>query len=228
VIDELWDVMAAKGFERDMFFEMAARDIRGLPKLEGTVHVNMALVLKFMAGYLFNADADLDPAAPQLEPGDDEFLFRQGPARGLSKIRFGDWRAAYEPFAAVPNVARFAELAESFKQLLVDAAPDGDQQKDLDYLLTLGELFTLIPYGQLICEQAALTELPPDTLDQIFDVLIRDFSAYATQLHGKASATGAQAEWARGAITRPVVDADRFESVWEKVRGLAGGYEMRP
>ncbi len=56
VIDELWDVMAAKGFERDMFFEMAAKDIRGLPKLEGTVHVNMALVLKFMGAYLFNAD----------------------------------------------------------------------------------------------------------------------------------------------------------------------------
>ena len=54
VIDDLWDVIAAKGFEKDTFFEMAARDIRGLPKLEGTVHVNMALVLKFMANYLFN------------------------------------------------------------------------------------------------------------------------------------------------------------------------------
>ena len=61
VIDELWEVMAAKGFERDMFFEMAAKDIRGLPKLEGTVHVNMALVLKFMGSYLFDADPDLDP-----------------------------------------------------------------------------------------------------------------------------------------------------------------------
>src|SRR3954453_1146054 len=49
VIDDLWDVIAAKGFEKDTFFEMAARDIRGLPKLEGRVHVNMALVLKFMA-----------------------------------------------------------------------------------------------------------------------------------------------------------------------------------
>src|SRR3954452_3550389 len=49
VIVLLWDVIAAKGFEKDMYFEMAARDIRGLPKLEGTVHVNMALVLKFMA-----------------------------------------------------------------------------------------------------------------------------------------------------------------------------------
>ena len=54
VIDLLWDVIAAKGFEEDMYFEMAARDIRALPKLEGTVHVNMALVLKFMASFLFD------------------------------------------------------------------------------------------------------------------------------------------------------------------------------
>jgi acyl-CoA dehydrogenase len=228
VIDELWDVMAAKGFERDMFFEMAAKDIRGLPKLEGTVHVNMALVLKFMASYLFNADPDLAPPERTLAAGDDEFLFRQGPARGLGKIRFSDWRAAFEPFANVPNVARFAELAESFKGLLVDAAPGEDQQKDLDYLLTLGELFTLIPYGQLICEQAKFVGLPADTLDQIFDVLVRDFSAYAVQLHGKTSATAAQADWARAAITRPVGDGERFDSVFGKVRGLAGQYEMRP
>lgn len=82
VIDLLWDVIAAKGFERDMWFEMAARDIRGLPKLEGTVHVNMALVLKFMASYLFNPDPDLAAPPRRQDPGDDEFLFRQGPARG--------------------------------------------------------------------------------------------------------------------------------------------------
>ena len=227
VIDELWDVMAAKGFERDMYFEMAARDIRGLPKLEGTVHVNMALVLKFMAGYLFNADSELDPPERTLAPGDDEFLFRQGPARGLSKIRFSPWRDAFAPFADVPNAARFAELAESFERLLVDAAPDEDQQRDLDYLLTLGELFTLIPYGQLICEQASFAGLPRDTLDQIFDVLIRDFSRYAVELHGKTSATQAQQDWARAALAKPVGDAGRFDSVFGKVRGLAGVYEMR-
>jgi len=228
VIDELWDVMAAKGFERDMFFEMAAKDIRGLPKLEGTVHVNMALVLKFMPAYIFDPDPSLEPPGRALVAGDDEFLFRQGPARGLSKIRFSDWQAAFAPFGGVPNVARFAELAGSFKQLLVDAAPDAEQQKDLDYLLTLGELFTLIPYAQLILEQAAFVNLPADTLDQIFDVLVRDFSAYAVQLHGKASTTPAQADWARAAIARPVVDGERFDSVFAKVRGLAGQYEMRP
>ena len=62
VINLLWDVIAAKGFEKDTYFEMAARDIRGLPKLEGTVHVNMALVLKFMANYFFNP-AEFEPVA---------------------------------------------------------------------------------------------------------------------------------------------------------------------
>ncbi|MCM2302817.1 MAG: acyl-CoA dehydrogenase, partial [Flavobacteriaceae bacterium] len=38
VINLLWDVIAAKGFEKETFFEMATRDIRALPKLEGTVH----------------------------------------------------------------------------------------------------------------------------------------------------------------------------------------------
>ena len=53
VIDLLWDVIAAKGFEKDTYFEMAARDIRALPKLEGTVHVNIALIVKFMRNYFF-------------------------------------------------------------------------------------------------------------------------------------------------------------------------------
>ncbi|MFM8791364.1 MAG: acyl-CoA dehydrogenase, partial [Solirubrobacterales bacterium] len=68
VVDLLWDVIAAKGFERDMWFEMAARDIRALPKLEGTVHVNMALVLKFMASYLFDPDTELEAPERMLEP----------------------------------------------------------------------------------------------------------------------------------------------------------------
>ena len=119
-------------------------------------------------------------------------------------------------------------MAESFKDLLTTAPPGDAQQKDLDFLLTLGELFTLIPYGQLICEQAALVGLPNDTLDQIFDVFVRDFSAYAVELLGKSSSTEAQQEWARSVITKPAVDPERFDAVWAKTRALAGGYEMRP
>jgi acyl-CoA dehydrogenase len=227
VVDLLWDVIAAKGFEKDMYFEMAARDIRALPKLEGTVHVNMALVLKFMASYLFDP-ADYDPVPKRDDAADDEFLFRQGPARGLGKIRFHDWHAAYEQFAGVPNVARFAEQAEGLKTLLTSAPPSEGQITDLDFMLTLGELFTLVVYGQLILEQAALSGLATDTVDQIFDVTVRDFSAYAVALHGRSSSTDAQQAWTLESVRKPVVDDDRFESVWSKVRQLAGAYEMRP
>ncbi|MEO8091123.1 MAG: acyl-CoA dehydrogenase [bacterium] len=227
VIDLLWDVIAAKGFEKDMYFEMAARDIRALPKLEGTVHVNMALVLKFMANYLFNP-APYEPVPQRHEEADDEFLFHQGPARGLGKIRFADWRDAYEPFARVPNVARFAEQAEGLGSLLETAPPSQDQIRDLDFMLRLGELFTLVVYGQLILEQAALTELADDTIDQIFDVIIRDFSSHAVALHGCSSSTDSQQAWAVDQIRKPVVDEGRFAGVWEKARGLAGTYEMRP
>jgi acyl-CoA dehydrogenase len=227
VIDLIWDVIAAKGFEKDMYFEMAARDIRALPKLEGTVHVNMALVLKFMAAYLFDP-AEHEPVPTRADAADDEFLFRQGPARGLGKIRFHDWRAAYTEFADVPNVARFTEQAEGLKTLLSTAPPSEDQIRDLDFMLTLGELFTLVVYGQLILEQAALTGLAADTIDQIFDVLVRDYSAYAVALHGRASSTDAQQDWALAHVRKPVVDGDRFASVWEQARALAGTYEMRP
>ena len=177
VIDDLWDVIAAKGFEKDTYFEMAARDIRGLPKLEGTVHVNMALVLKFMANYLFNP-AEYPPVPPRRDAADDEFLFRQGPARGLGKIRFHDWRAAYDAVRRRPERRPLHRAGRGPRRRCSRTAPPSEeQQRDLDFLLTLGELFTLVVYGQLILEQAALTGLDGDTIDAIFDVLVRDFSA---------------------------------------------------
>jgi len=230
VIDGLWDVVAAKGFEKDTYFEQAAMDIRALPKLEGTVHVNMALVLKFLPSYLLNPAAL--PDVPRRRDGaDDDFLFHQGPARGLGKVRFADWRTAYDAFADVPNVAVFREQADGLVDLVTNAGPDADQAKDLDLLLALGELFTLVVYGQLILEQATLTGLDGDStdlMDQIFDVLIRDFSAYAVDLHGKASSTKAQQEWALEHVRKPAANTDRYDRVWRQVRDLAGAYEMRP
>ena len=53
VIDMLLDAVAAKGYEQDTFFELAVRDIGMIPRLEGTTHVNMALIIKFMQNYFF-------------------------------------------------------------------------------------------------------------------------------------------------------------------------------
>src|SRR3954470_4613217 len=167
VIDLMWDVIAAKGFEKDTYFDKAAMDIRGLPKLEGTVHVNLALILKFMPNYLFDP-IEFAPVPPRHDSADDEFLFRQGPARGLGAIRFHDWRIAYDAHADLPNVARFREQADGLCALLRAHAPDADQQADLDFLLAIGQLFALVVYGQLILEQAEPAGLDRHLLDEIF------------------------------------------------------------
>jgi acyl-CoA dehydrogenase len=112
--------------------------------------------------------------------------------------------------------------------LVTNAGPDADQAKDLDLLLAIGELFTLVVYGQLILEQASLTGLDPDLMDRVFDVLVRDFSAYAVQLHGKASSTRAQQMWALANVRKPAAGTGRHERVWQQVRDLAGAYEMLP
>ncbi|GAA3674530.1 acyl-CoA dehydrogenase [Lentzea roselyniae] len=227
VIDLLWDVIAAKGFEKDTYFTRATADIRALPKLEGTVHVNLALVLKFMPNYLFNPKA-YDEVPTRHDATDDDFFWHQGPARGLGKIQFHDWEPIYTEHAHLPNVALFHEQAKAIKTLLTTAAPDEKQQQDLDFLLNLGHLFTLVVYGQLVLEQAKITGTDAAVLDQIFDVLVRDFAGYATALHGKASSTEAQQQWAVGQIRKPHVDQARFDAVWEQVAALSGRYEMRP
>lgn len=105
-------------------------------------------------------------------------------------------------------------------------APDERQSRDLDFLLSVGQLFALVVHGQLILEQARLTGLDEDVLDELFSVLVRDFSAHAVELHGKDSASGEQQDWAVAAIRRPVVDEARSARVWERVEALSGAYEM--
>src|SRR5690606_14745139 len=162
----------------DTYFAQAAVEIRGLPKLEGTVHVNLALILKFMRNHLLNP-AEFEPVPTRLDAADDTFLFQQGPARGLGSVRCHDWRPAHDPYAHVPNVTRFREQADALCEFVTTAAPDEEQSRDLDLLLAVGQLFALVVHGQLILEQARLTDLDEDVLDELFSVLVRDFSAYA-------------------------------------------------
>ena len=230
VVTLLWDVLAAKGFEKNTYFCEVARLIGALPRLEGTVHVNVAQILKFMPNFMFDP-ADYPPIGTRDDPADDVFFWSQGPARGASKVQFADWAPVYERHLDIPNVGVFYEQVQAFKELLSTAAPDADQQRDLDFVLVVGHLFTLVVYGQLILEQAELTGLDAEfreLVDQIFDVQVRDFSAYAVALHGKPSSTAAQQAWAMSAVRKPATDSARFDRVWEHVRGYDGAYAMRP
>jgi acyl-CoA dehydrogenase len=213
VIDLLWDVIAAKGFEKDTFFDMVTRDIRALPKLEGTVHVNIALILKFMASYLFKA-TDYPGVEKQSQAGHDDFLFNQGPTRGLGKIRFHDYKKVYQA-VQLPNVKIFRKQIRLLKILLMVAKPDSEQSKDVDFLMALGELFTLVVYGQLILENARIYAVEDDITDQIFDFMVRDFSSHALQLYSKSSSTRSQMRLCSMMIKKPAKNPQRFLRVWE-------------
>ena len=245
VIDLLWDVIAARGFERDTYFSRAASDIRALPKLEGTVHVNIALVLKFMPRYLgaaHGAAQDYPEIPVRQDAADDTYLFHQGPAKGLGGIGFSDWRPVFDRFAHLPNIAVFREQIDAFTTLVLTAPPTEAQQQDLDYLQVLGQLFTQIVYAQLILESAALamdhgqtrpgsvsdlSDLTEAHVDRMAAVFVNDMAARAVELHGQASATDAQSTAALTLIRKPVIDPVAEDAYVAEVLSYSGAYEMK-
>lgn len=245
VVDLLWDVIAARGFERDTYFSRAASDIRALPKLEGTVHVNIALVLKFMPRYLgaaHGAAQDYPPIPVRQDAADDTYLFHQGPAKGLGTIGFTDWRPSFDRFSHLPNVAVFREQIDAFTQLVLTAPPTEAQQKDLDYLQVLGQLFTQIVYAQLILESAALaldeghtrpgsvsdlSDLTEAHLDRMVAVFVNDMSGYAVQLHGQATASDEQSKAALAIVRKSVIVPAAEDAFVAEVLSYSGVYEMK-
>lgn len=219
VMDLLWDVIAAKGFEKDMYFEQGVRDIRALPKLEGTVHVNMALIIKFMPNYFFNP-GEFPIVPKRMDAANDDFLFHQGATKGLGKIQFHDYNIAYAK-SDLPNVNVFKKQIEVLKEMLLAAPPAEQHIKDIGWLLTLGELFTLVAYGQLILENSEIYGIDDAVVDQIFDFMVRDFSKYALELYQKPNSTDTQMGLCTKMIMKPVFDEARFNKV------LAEAYSLR-
>ena len=83
-----------------------------------------------------------------------------------------------------------------------------------------------MPYGQLILEQAQLSDASDDIVDLVFEWLVRDLSKVALDLHGKASSTPEQQQWVLDSIRKPVIDSAREERISTEVRALAGAYVM--
>jgi acyl-CoA dehydrogenase len=161
------------------------------------------------------------------DSANDAFLFQQGPTKGLGKIQFHDYHLAYNSLD-LPNGALFRDQIELFKAFLIKASPDQEQTKDIDYLLALGEILTLVAYGQLIIESKAFGDVQNELLDEIFDFMVRDFSKYALNLFMKPSNNDRQREMALKIIKAPVANPGRFEKIWEEqVYALKGQYKMK-
>jgi len=223
VVRQLHEIIAAKGFEKEPFFEIANHEAGMLPKLEGTTHVNMALIVKFMKNFLFES-TEYPDIGKCIETADDTFLFDQGPTHGLGKVQFHDYGLAYEDFET-PNIELFKRQIAAFRCLLLKAGPDKAQSRDIDYMLALGECFCMIAYGQLLLENAPYFKVGDDLLEQIFDFMVRDMSAFALNIFSKTSSTEEQKTLALDIIRAPVSDPARFDRVWQQqVYALKGQY----
>ncbi len=223
VIDLLWDVIAAKGFEKDTYFSSGAVAVRGPSKLEGTVHVNIQLIRKFMKNYFFNPK-DYPHVEPNFENKDDLFLFNQGLTKGLGKIQFHDYRPIFDSYRDLPNVAPFIEQIEIFKEMLEKAGPEKAQDMDPSWSLPLGEMFSIVVYGQLILEQAKLEGLDADILNQIFDFMVRDFAHFALQIYGNHSSKDLQREYCSEImLIKSVPDHEQYNNVWNSYVSVLNG-----
>ena len=213
VISMLHEVIAAKGYEQDTYFEMAIRDIGMLPKLEGTEHVNMALIIKFIRNYFFDP-VDYPGVVRSTEISDDSYLFNQKTG-GLAEITFPDYERAYESISSA-NVAIFKQQVELFKAILTEAPPSREQRGNVDYMLAAGELFTVIVYAQLILENSRIYEIDSDLLEQIFAFLVRDFSASALQMVLHYQNSREQEAFFKTMLKKPAIDEKCSSRLWEQ------------
>ncbi|MEG2533537.1 MAG: acyl-CoA dehydrogenase family protein [Gordonibacter sp.] len=226
VIRMLMDVVCAKGYEADTYLSDAYNTMDMLFRLEGTAHVNMALVLKFLQNYLFT-----DVAYPEIgivdEAKDDNNIFNQTMG-GLAKVQFPDYRKAYEG-VDLPNVKRFMQLIEEFRTLLATDAPDPALiKKDMDYMLNFGEIFTMIVYAQLVLEGAKLNDVEDELIDQMFALFVKDVNKYAlTQVNNHINSEIQTKHLQSMALMGPVVNPEKDFKFWQEyVQSLDGCYAM--
>ncbi|MBS2079942.1 acyl-CoA dehydrogenase, partial [Mycobacterium tuberculosis] len=92
-------------------------------------HINIGLLGKFMPNFLFAPSTELPVLPRRDDAADDSFLFDQGPTGGLGKVRFHDWRAPFESFGHLPNVALLRSQVDVLAEMLASATPDAAQQK---------------------------------------------------------------------------------------------------
>ncbi|MFX0098653.1 MAG: acyl-CoA dehydrogenase family protein [Candidatus Hodarchaeota archaeon] len=225
IMFRLLEIIAAKGFESDTFFEGGIQGILALPRLEGTVHVNMAQIVKFAPKFFFQ-HKDYPEIPKVTEVKDDAFLFNQGPPSGTMAIQFHDYNKAYEAFD-LPNVNIFKEQVDTYREMIMNAAPTMKQADDIDFVLIGGELFTLCAYGQLILENAKIYEMDDDLIEQIFDFMIKDFSKFALKFYLKTITKKKQMEYCMQMIKKPVKDKERFERIRDRIYALKGTYVQK-
>ncbi len=193
VMATIMDIVCAKGYESDTYLSHASTMAPYFSRLEGTVHVNMSLVLKFIKGYFFG-NKNFEDINHGNYVKNDSNIFTEQKFGGLSKVQFDDCK---KPYAGVEiaNVKIFSQIIDLYKEMIVKAPVEEKKMKDLSYMLNLGHMFTEIVYAQLILEQALISNVDDELINQIFATIIKDFNKYAVAQFNYQENTSTQNEY---------------------------------
>ena len=222
----MWDVIAAKGFEKDMYFESAGARHPGAAEARGN-RARQHRADRQVHGRTTSSTRSRCPrSARRDDDANDDFLFDQGPTRGLGKIKFHDYRPAFErvrPSAERGDVhASRSRSSASCCHRHTDRGPAARHRLPA----RARPAVRADRLRELALENAPVYSIPDELVDEIFGVFVRDFSQYALDLHGKAATSHAQADLCLGMLRRPVADEDRYAAVWQQVQALDGAYAM--
>jgi len=224
VVQMLHDVIAARGFEQETYFSTALSEIEMLPRLEGTTHVNMAQIVKFVHNYFFNP-VDYPEIPRRDDPCDDTYIFRQKAGK-TATVTFPDYRRAYQGLD-LPNIKIFREQMDLLIEFLLKATPDDKQRKNIDYMLALGEMFTLVVYAQLILENLRHYQIDNVVVDQIFSFMVREFAQFALHQLSNFINSESQQKYLKLMMKTPDISPTREQELWENhVAKLIGAYTM--
>ena len=228
VINLLWDVIAAKGFEKDMYFEMAARDIRALPKLEGTVHVNIALIVKFMPNYFF-APAEYPPVPTRRRAPQRRLPLRPG-AGAAAWARSGSTTTTWPTTASTcPTSPSSASRSGRSRSSWPPRRPTRRSRR------TSTSCWRWASCSRWSSTASSSWRTPGSTRSTTTRSTRSSTSWCATSRSTRCSSTAsraarpAQMELCLKMIRKPVVDPARYDRVWhDSVYALRGLYEMNP
>lgn len=183
VMTLLSECLGAKGFESDTYFEMALRDVQLIPGLEGSTHVNLGLAAQFVPNYFGRFDPHVAPPgsliAGDAAAGENTYLF-EARAGAINTVAFPHFLNAYAPLRSVSNVRLFAKRARGFRLFVRHRRRS--LGSDTRTALAVGQCLATVAYAQLIAENAARLNIPPQMISAIFHLLVNDLSVSALSL----------------------------------------------
>jgi acyl-CoA dehydrogenase len=218
VIALLSECVGAKGFEADTYIEMALRDIQLIPGLEGSTHINLALIAQFISAYFSRKKVDL-ASPPSLvaheAPSTENAYLMTARAGSINSVAFHPYGKTFSAMSSIPNVRIFRRQANAFALFLRTGETRQTLVSDLEISLQAGQCLATIAYAQLIAEHAVIQRTPPPLTSLIFDALVADLSAVARTLASLPKLRPAQ----KVLIERCIAVAKTATPDWDFVAG---------